>query len=338
MKRFLDLADLADDRLEAVLKLARELEREPVREALRGRTVGLVFMNPSLRTLASMEAGVTQLGGHSFVIQPGAGSWKLETRLGAVMDGEAVEHVREAIPVLCQYADALGVRCFAEGRSLAVDLADETIKAMAELSDKPFVNLESAISHPCQALADWKTLEDLEIPRRGGRFVLSWAWHPKPLAYAVPASALKMAARRGMQVTVLRPEGWALPEPVMAEARALAEKSGGRILETSDRRAAMEGAHVVYVKSWGRADLYGRPQEEAAARAALREEWCVREGWFETARADAKLMHCLPVRRNVKIADALLDGPRSVVVRQAANRLHGQKALLLEMLANGGVR
>jgi len=333
MKRFLDLADLSDDRLEAVLKLARELEREPLRDALRGRTVGLVFMNPSLRTLASMETGITQLGGHSFLIQPGAGSWKLETRLGAVMDGDAVEHVREAIPVLAQYADAIGVRCFAEGKDLAVDLADETIKAMAALCEKPFINLESAISHPCQSLADWKTLEDLEVPRRGGKFVLSWAWHPKPLAFAVPASALNMAARRGMEVVVHRPEGWSLPEPVMSQARALAARSGGSISETSDRRAAMEGAHVLYVKSWGRPDLYGRPAEETAARASLRADWCVRESWFETARKDARVMHCLPVRRNVKIADEVLDGPRSVVVRQAGNRLHGQKALMMEMLA-----
>jgi len=331
MNRYLDLTDLTDDRLEAVLRLAKELEERPIRDDLRGKTVGLVFMNPSLRTLASMDAGVSQLGGSSFVITPGAGSWKLETRVGAVMDGEAAEHVREAIPVLAQYADLLGVRCFAQGKDLQEDLSDGVIKAMAELCPKPFISLESAISHPCQALADWKTLEDFNIPRNG-KFVLSWAYHPKALAYAVPASALCMAARRGMQVTVMRPEGFSLPAEVMAEAHALAKASGGRIEETSDRKAGMEGAHVVYAKSWSAVSGYGKPEEEAKLRKDLK-DWCVAESWFKPARPDAKFMHCLPVRRNVKVADEVLDGPRSVVVKQAGNRLHGQKALLLEMLA-----
>ncbi len=330
--RFLDLDDLSDDRLEAVLARAKKLEEQPVNAALQGHTVGLLFMNPSLRTLASMEAGVSQLGGSSFVITPGQSSWKLEMADGTVMDGDAVEHVREAIPVLAQYATALGVRCFAAGRDLDEDLADGVIRKMAELSPVPFVNLESAVSHPCQALADWKTLEDFKVPRKGGRFVLSWAYHPKPLPYAVPASALTMAARRGMEVTVLRPEGYALPDPIMRRAEALAARSGGSVTQTADRKAAMEGAHVLYAKSWAAPQHYGRPEEEAPLRAEYR-DWCVAGSWFAGARPDARFMHCLPVRRNVKVTDEVLDGPRSVVVKQAGNRLHAQKALLVEMLA-----
>ncbi len=331
MKRFLDLSDLSDEQLRDVLERARELESHPNSDALAGRVVGLVFMNPSLRTLASMQAGVAQLGGSSFVIAPGAGSWKLETRPGAVMDGEAVEHVHEAIPVLAEYCDALGVRCFAEGKDLAADLDDGVIRAMARLSPVPFVNLESAAAHPCQALADWKTLDDCEIPE-DGTFVLSWAWHPKPLPYAVPASALAMAARRGMRVVVLRPEGYDLPDEVMDRARGLAERAGGSIETTADRRAALDGAHVLYAKSWCAPAHYGQPVEEAVMRAPLRADWCVDEPWFAPAQPDAKFMHCLPVRRNVKVSDAVLDGPRSVVVQQAGNRLHAQKGLLVEML------
>ncbi len=331
MRKFLDLSDLSDDRLEAVLTRARELESRPNGHALRGQTVGLLFMNPSLRTLASMEAGVSQLGGRSFVITPGQSSWQLETRDGTVMDGVAVEHVREAIPVLAQYATALGVRCFAKGQDLGEDLADGVIRKMAELSPVPFINLESAISHPCQALADWKTLEDLNVPRSGGKFVLSWAYHPKPLPYAVPASALQMAARRGMDVAVLRPEGFSLPEPIMTRARVLAEASGGTITETANRKEAMEGAHVLYAKSWAAPEFYGRPEEEKPLREEYR-DWCVGADWFSGARPDARFMHCLPVRRNVKVTDEVLDGPRSVVVKQAGNRLHAQKALLVEML------
>lgn len=332
MKRYLDLSDLSDERLEAVLRRATRLEAAPVTDDLRGRTVGLLFLNPSVRTLASMQAGVTQLGGSAFVVHSGSGSWKLETRDGVVMDGDAAEHVREAIPVLAEYCDLLAVRCFAEGRDLATDLADELIATMAGLCPKPFVSLESSMSHPCQALGDYKTLDDLEIPRRGGRFVLSWAWHPKALQYAVPASTLAMAARRGMDVTVLRPEGFDLPEPVMARARAIAARSGGSVAVTADRRQAMDGAHVIYAKSWAAPAFYGRPDLEAPLRAPLRGDWCVDEPWFDTARPDARFMHCLPVRRNVKVSDAVLDGPRSVVVRQAGNRLHAQKALLVEMI------
>ncbi len=126
------------------------------------------------------------------------------------MNGAAAEHVREGMPVLASYCDALGVRAFADGKDLAADLAETTFNAMAELVDKPLINLESAMSHPCQALADWKTLDECGVPRKG-RFVLSWVWHPRALPLAVPAAALHMAAMRGMDVTVLRPEGFALP-------------------------------------------------------------------------------------------------------------------------------
>ena len=334
MKRFLDLADLGDDRLEAVLSRARALERERVNGALAGKVVGLVFMNPSLRTLASMQAGVAQLGGSTFAIAPGTSSWKLETRDGVVMDGDAAEHVREAIPVLAQYADALAVRCFARGTDLAEDLADGVIGAMADFSPVPFINLESAAAHPCQALGDWKTLDDLGIPRRGGRFVLSWAWHPRALPLAVAASTVTMAARRGMEVTVLRPEGYGLPAEIMARAQRLATAFGGSVAESADRNAALEGAHVLYAKSWAAPSRYGTP-EEAELRAGLR-DWCVGEEWFAPAAPDARFMHCLPVRRNVKVTDEVLDGRRSVVVQQAGNRMHVAKALLLEMLTEEG--
>lgn len=334
MKTFLDLDDLSDAALERVLERARRLQRHPLGRQLAGKVVGLVFMNPSLRTLASMQAGVAQLGGASFVITPGQSSWVLETRDGVVMDGAAAEHVREAIPVLASYADALAVRCFARGADLAEDLADGVIRTMAALSPVPFINLESAAAHPCQALADWKTLDDLGVPR-DGKFVLSWVYHPRPLPYAVPASALAMAARRGMEVVVLRPDGYALPEPLMARARQLAAASGGRVWETERREEALAGAQVLYAKSWACPAAYGRPQEEGERRAALK-GWCVDEEWFASAAPLARFMHCLPVRRNVKVSDRVLDGPRSAVLPQAANRLHVQKALLLEMLGEGG--
>jgi len=255
----------------------------------------------------------------------------LETRDGAVMDGEASEHVREAIPVLGGYADALGIRCFAGGTDLEADVADLEFRRMAALSPVPVINLESAVDHPCQALGDWKTLDDLALPRRGGRLVLSWANHPKPLPLAVPAAVAHMAALRGMELVILRPTAFALPEPVMARAREAAELSGGQVIETEDRAEALAGAHAVYAKSWASPLYYGQPEAEVELRQRL-SDWCVRESWFAPARPDCRLLHCLPVRRNVVVADEVLDGPRSAVLQQAKNRLWVQMAVLARLL------
>jgi N-acetylornithine carbamoyltransferase len=246
------------------------------------------------------------------------------------MDGAAAEHVREAIPVLAGYADALGIRSFAGGSDLAADLADRDFRAMAEVCPVPLINMESAIAHPCQGLGDWKTLDDLGVPRRG-RFVLSWANHPKPLPLAVPATAAQTATQRGMEVVVLRPERYALPPEVMAKARAAATAAGGSITETDDRAEAMRGARVLYAKSWASPRHYGDAEAERELRRGLT-GWCVTESWFAGAAPDARFMHCLPVRRNVVVSDEVLDGPRSVVVPQAHNRMWAQMAVLYRLL------
>lgn len=330
MKRFLDLADLEREEVLALLELARRLETRPEPHALAGRILGLLFLNPSLRTLASFQAGMARLGGTSFVITPGQGTWQLETRLGAVMSGAAAEHVREGIPVLASYCDALGLRAFADGKDLAADLAETAFGAMASLVEKPLINLESAISHPCQALADWKTMDDLGVPRNG-RFVLSWAYHPRALPLAVPATAAHMAAMRGMEVIVLRPEGFALPQQIMEKARRAADLSGGSVRESSDPSEALPGAHIIYAKEWGATSCYGDVAADARLRSELK-RWCVHGDWFTNTAADCRLMHCLPVRRNVAVADAVLDSPRSIVQREAYNRLPAQMAVLYRML------
>ena len=328
--RLLDLADLSREQVQGLLALAQRLERAPEPRALVGRILGLLFMNPSLRTLASCQAAMARLGGTSFVITPGAGSWQLETREGAVMDGAMAEHIREGLPVLASFCDALGIRSFADGKDLAADLGEQKFTAMARLVDKPLINLESAANHPCQALADWKTLDELGIPRHG-KFVLSWAYHPRALPLAVPAAAVHMAAMRGMQVTVLRPDGFALPPALMTKAREAAAAAGGSLTESCEPREALADADVVYVKEWASTTRYGDEAYDAAARAQLR-RWCLNEDWFAPAQPGCRLMHCLPVRRNVAIADALLDGPRAAVLRQAYNRLPVQMAVLHQLL------
>lgn len=330
MKRFLDLADFERDEISALLQLASRLETSPEPHALAGKILGLLFFNPSLRTLASMQAGMARLGGTSFVITPGQGTWQLETKLGAVMNGAAAEHVREGIPVLASYCDALGIRAFADGKDLAFDLAETNFTAMAELVDKPLINLESAVNHPCQALADWKTMDDMQVPRTG-RFVLSWAYHPRPLPLAVPSATVHMAAMRGMEVIVARPEGFALPPAVMDKARRAAAKSGGSVRETDDLKDALEGADILYAKEWGSTSHYGDVAGDARLRAGLL-HWCVRNDWFAKTASECRVMHCLPVRRNTAIADEVLDGPRSIVLREAFNRLVVQTAVLYQML------
>jgi N-acetylornithine carbamoyltransferase len=331
MKRFMDLADFSRDQVLDLLALAQSLKDEPQPRALAGRILGLVFFNPSLRTLASFQAGMARLGGSSFVITPGQGTWQLETRMNAVMNGAAAEHIREGIPVLASYCDALGVRAFAEGKNLESDLSEAMFRMIDGLCDKPLINLESAMNHPCQALADWRTLDEIGVPRQA-RFVLSWVYHPKALPLAVPSATLHMAAMRGMEVVVARPEGFALPPDIMAKARAAAAASGGSVVETADRSAALDGADVLYAKEWGSTEYYGDAPADARLRANL-SDWCVRESWFEGAKPDAKLMHCLPVRRNVAVADEVLDGPRALVKREAFNRLVVQMAVLHRMLA-----
>jgi N-acetylornithine carbamoyltransferase len=330
MKRFIDLAELEVTEIQELLALARRLEAQPEPQALAGKVLGLLFMNPSLRTLASFQSGMARLGGASFVITPGQGTWQLETRDGVIMRGEAAEHIREGLPVLASYCDALGIRAFADGQDLGADLAEAKFNAMAALIDRPLINLESAMNHPCQALADWKTLD--ELPGTGRRkFVLSWVSHPKALPLAVPAAVVHMAALRGMDVVVLRPEGYALPTAIMERARRAADASGGTLSETADRDAALMGAHVIYAKEWGSAAHYGDQAAEQALRQPL-QDWCVRNDWFRSTASDCRFMHCLPLRRNSAVADEVLDGPRSIVLRQAYNRLPAQMAVLHRLL------
>jgi N-acetylornithine carbamoyltransferase len=332
MNNFLDLADLERGQVTELLGLAERLATKPEPHALAGKILGLLFFNPSLRTLASMQASMARLGGTSFVISAGQGTWQLETRRGAVMNGAPAEHIREGVPVLAHYCDVLGIRAFAGGVDLQADLSETAFNEMVGLVSKPVVNMESAANHPCQALADWKTLDDLTVPRRA-KFVLSWVNHPRALPLAVPAATVHMAAMRGMEVVVLRPEGFALPPAIMQKAASAAAAAGGTVRETADRDDALNGAHVIYAKEWGSTSSYGDAEADARQRASLA-DWCVRDTWFSRAAVDCKLMHCLPVRRNVAVADEVLDGRRSVVQREAYNRMVVQTAVLHRLLAS----
>jgi N-acetylornithine carbamoyltransferase len=332
MRRFNDLADFSRDEIKDLIALAKRLDEKPEPRALEGKVLSLLFLSPSLRTLSSFQAGMIRMGGGAFVISPEMSIHGLESRHGVVMDGEAAEHVREAIPVIASYGDAMGVRAFAERRDLDHDVADKDFHALTSLITKPWINMESAIDHPCQSLADWKTMDELGVPANGGKFVLTWAYHPKALPLAVPSATLHMAAKRGMNVVHLRPPGFELPPAILARARKAAAESGGSVMETTDRREAMDGAHVIYAKSYSSTRFYGDKIGDQKLREDLVGNWCVDEPWFANAKPGCKFMHCLPVRRGVVVADRILDGPRSVVIQEARNRMVVQMAVLYRMM------
>ena len=331
MNNFNDLADFNNDEIYNLLDLANQLEKTPEPDALKGKVLSLLFLSPSLRTLASFQAGMSRMGGSSFVISPDMSIHGLETRHGIVMDGSAAEHIKEAVPVIASYGDIVGIRSFAERENLDDDLNDIKFKNLSSLVNKPLINMESAIQHPCQNLADWKTMDNLDIPKNGGKFVLSWAYHPNALPLAVPSSTLIMAAKRGMDVTILRPKGFELPKTIMEKAAAEAKKSGGSILESSNKNEAMEDADVIYAKSWSSTLNYGDKNKDKLLRENFI-DWCVDESWFKTAKNECKFMHCLPVRRGVVVSDEVLDSPRSIIIQEAHNRMYAQMAVLYRMI------
>ena len=196
MNSFNDIADFCNDEIRSLITLAGRLDSSPEPDALKGKVLSLLFLSPSLRTLASFQAAMTRLGGGSFVISPEMSIHGIESRPGIVMDGAAAEHIREAVPVIASYGDAIGIRAFAERKNLQDDLDEVEFSSLIDLIDTPYINMESAMNHPCQNLADWKTLDDLNVPANGGKFVLTWAYHPRALPLAVPASTLQMVAQR----------------------------------------------------------------------------------------------------------------------------------------------
>jgi N-acetylornithine carbamoyltransferase len=328
---FYHLAELSTAEVERIVARALHLRSGAPARRFDGKALGLLFFNPSLRTQASFQRAGGKLGLDLVQLQGGGnGVWGLECADGAVMDGANAEHVREGAAVLGRFVDVLCVRSFAGLASLEQDLRDPLMNGFRRFAGVPVVNMESALWHPCQALADWTTLDQFEVGRKA-KLVLTWAWHPKPLPHAVPNSTLCMAAQRGMEVVVLRPRGYDLHDTVMAEARELAAVNGGSVTVTDDREEALRGAAAVYAKSWASLETWGQPEAEKQLRAPLR-GWCVDAKWMERTER-ARFLHCLPVRRNVVVADEVLDGPWSVVIDQAENRLHAQTALLESLFA-----
>ena len=312
------------EQIEEVLASALRFKRgDDVSKPLAGKSVALVFFNPSLRTRASMQVGIYELGGNAVVLEPGGTSWTLEHRAGAVMDSDKTEHVAEFVRVLERYCVAIGVRTFAALKNWEEERTDPILNAFAHYASVPIINLESAMHHPCQSLADMMTIrEKLGAGRK--RVVLTWAWHPKVLPMAVPNSFALAAAQMGHDLVIAHPSGYDLDEELI-------KNLGGNVEITNDIDAAFRGADVIYAKSWGSKQFYGNPDQDIAERAQHRSKWIVDEEKMSRTN-NGIFMHCLPVRRNVIVTDGVMDSSASVVIDEAENRLHVQKAILARLL------
>lgn len=336
MRHFLTTADYSRAELQAMLNDARAMKASPYGDALKGKTVALLFLNNSLRTRTSFDVGTHQLGGHAVVLSPSGGMWPLEFEDGVVMDAEPEEHVKEAAKVLSRYADLIGIRAFPKFENWQEDRKDKILNAFAKYADVPVINMET-ITHPCQEMAHVMALQErFEKDGRGAldgkKFVLTWTYHPKPLNTAVANSALMIAAKFGMEVTLLCPtEDYLLDIRYMNQAAHDAKDNGRKINVTHNIEEAYKGADVVYAKSWGAIPYFGNWAEEKPIRD-LHRHFIVDEQKMAITN-NALVSHCLPMRRNLKMTDAVFDSANCIAYEEAENRLHVQKAIMKALVA-----
>ena len=331
MNNFLKTSDHSTGELKQIIESALAIKRGEISpRPLDGESVGLVFFNPSLRTRASMQVGVYELGGNPVILEPGSTSWTLEHREGVVMDGNKTEHLKEFVRVLERYVTAIGVRTFAELKDWDLERTDPILNAFAEYASVPVINLESAMHHPCQSMADMMTVRE-KLGEGKKKVLLSWAWHPKPLPMAVPNSLALAAAQFGHDLRIAHPAGYDFDGELVAEIEGHATANGGSVEFTDDVNAAFDDVEVVYAKSWGGSKFYGDNDADMEYRAQFRTDWIVDEKKMGRTN-NGLFMHCLPVRRNVIVTDGVIDSPNSVVIDEAENRLHVQKAIMTELL------
>jgi N-acetylornithine carbamoyltransferase len=339
IRHFITTQDWSRTEIDALLAQAAAFKRTPAGDQLAGKSIALLFFNPSMRTRTSFELGAFQLGGHAIVLAPGKDAWPIEFEVGTCMDAEAEEHVAEVARVLSRYVDLIAVRAFPKFEDWSVDREDRTIKAFAKYATVPIINMET-ITHPCQELAHAMALhERLGDPGsspgqalRGRKYVLTWTYHPRPLNTAVANSALLIATKLGMDVTLLCPTpDYVLDERYMACGEQNAREHGGSLRVSHDIEDAYRGADAVYAKSWGALPFFGRWDEEKPIREAHRHFIVDAAKMALTDRA--VFSHCLPLRRNVKATDAVMDAPYCIAINEAENRLHVQKAVMATLAA-----
>ena len=330
MQHFLSTIDWSREELDGLLKVAADLKQDPIRDSMKGRSIALLFLNPSMRTRTSFDLGMQQMGGIAIVLQPGKDAWGVEFEPGAIMEGDAEEHIAEVAGVLSRYCDLIGIRAFPLFKDWSKDREDRVIRTLAKYSTVPVINMETIV-HPCQEMALMLTLKERLGEVKNRKFLLTWTWHPRPLNTAVANSALLIASKFGMDVTLLCPEEAYRLDPQFENAAArFSSENGGSFEVTHDIEAAYTGAEVVYAKSWGALPYYGRPEDEWELRKNYR-HFIVDEEKMALTN-NALFSHCLPLRRNVKATDGVMDADYCVAIDEAENRLHVQKAIMMRLL------
>lgn len=310
MKKFTSIADVSD--LQTLLQTAFTFKKNPLIDSSgQGKTLVLLFFNPSLRTRLSTEKAALNLGMQVMVMNAAQG-WQLAFEEGMVMNGEAAEHIKEAASVISQYADIIGIRSFPSLTDREKDYRDEVLQKFIQYAEVPVVSLESAILHPLQSLADHLTIEENK-KRAKPVIVLSWAPHPRALPQAVSNSFLHWMAPTNYELRIAHPEGY-----------ELAPEFAAHIPVYHDQKAAFEGADFVYAKNWSSYEQYGKILHQDP-------QWMIDESKMALTN-EGYFMHCLPVRRNIVVADKVLDGPRSLVIEQANNRTYAAQAVLHAIL------
>ena len=314
MKKFISVQDAPD--IEKLVNLALKYKADPFSDATLGKnkTIGLLFLNPSLRTRISTQVAAKNLGMEVIVFNIDKDGWQLEFGEGVVMNGNTTEHIKEAAAVLGQYVSILGVRSFPGLKDRTMDYSEQVINNFIRYAGVPVVSLESATLHPLQSLADVITISELKPAGRKPKVVMTWAPHVKNLPQAVPNSFAEWINAWGQtDFVIAHPAGYELDERFT---------NGARI--TNNQQEALKDADFVYVKNWSSYKQYGQILNSDPSWMITNERLSVTN--------QAKIMHCLPVRRNLVIADEVLDGPNSVVVREAGNRVWSAQAVLAEIL------
>lgn len=314
MKQFISTADVTS--IPSLIQSALAFKANPhqQKELGRNKTIGLLFLNPSLRTRISMQVAAKNLGMEVIVFNVDKDGWQLEFGEGVVMNGNTTEHVKEAAAVLGQYVNILGVRSFPTLTDREKDYSEYVINAFIKYSGVPVVSLESATLHPLQSLADIITIQEIWKGIKKPKVVLTWAPHVKALPQAVPNSFVQWVNAWGeSNFVIAHPEGYHLDAKFT---------KGATITHNQDE--ALKGADFVYVKNWSSYQDYGKILNSDPS-------WTITNKKIDQTNS-GKVMHCLPVRRNLVIADEVLDGPSSIVVQQAGNRVWAAQAVLSEIL------
>ncbi|MEM7232041.1 MAG: N-acetylornithine carbamoyltransferase [Planctomycetota bacterium] len=325
MRHFYSLNEFSPEEIDEFISRALAYKENPLADDLLRKQFALLFLDPSLRTRCSFEVALRELGAGVTTLESQM-LFKLETEEGVRMDQDKAEHVTEATGVLSRYFSGFGLRAFARGEKMEDDLLDTHFTTIMQHAKVPVFNMESAVFHPCQAMADLMTIRELFGNYRGRKIMITWAPHPRPLPMAVPNSILLASTLVGMDVTLAHPKGFELQDGIMTMAEEFSEKSGGTLEVTNDQKAAAEGVEIVYAKSWGGMSRYDSPDAEQSLRES-HSDWLVDQSLMDLTRR-GYFMHCLPVRRNVVVTDEVLDSKLSVALRQAENRLHAQKSIL----------